>query len=78
MLNVTPRKGSTIFYVVDDFDDCGIYTIKVQDVERTSLTGVGLDKGLKDSVLMFDTNEYSLFSSYSEAKMFLNNSRFYY
>lgn len=78
MLRGTPTKGSIIYYVVNDFDGCGIHELRVTEITYNNcIRAVGI-KGTLDGVsLLFEPCESNIFSTYGEAKSFLNSERYY-
>ena len=78
MLRGTPAKGSIIYYVVNDFDGCGIYQVRVLGLNYAGwIQAVGIDSGLNGVSLLFEPTESNIFGTYGEAKRYLNADRFY-
>ena len=78
MLKRTPTKGSIIYYVVNDFDGCGVYQLRVLDINYAGcIHAVGLESGLNGVSLLFEPTESNIFGTYGEAKNYLNADRFF-
>lgn len=78
MLRGTPTKGSIIYYVVNDFDGCGIFQVRVLGLNYEGwIQAVGIESSLNGVSLLLDPIESNIFSTYGEAKRYLNAVRYY-
>lgn len=78
MLKGLPTKGTVLYYVVNDFDGCGIHKVMVTEITYNNcIRVVGIEGTLEGVSLLFEPGESNIFSTYGEAKSFLNYERNY-
>ena len=78
MLRTRVVVGSILYYVVNDFDGCGIHKVRVVDVAHGGYIKVIGDGGvLNGEELLIDPQDFNIFETYGAAKNFLNTERFY-